>query len=820
MSGFGYRNLGFGGGKFVADVFSIPYSLRLDGTSAYLTRTPDSAGSLKKWTFSCWIKRAGEDSNNQSLFNGGTDSTSPTDSYFGFNSDEKFYFLGLRVSTAIFRDFSAWMHVLVHLDTANATASQRFRVFINGDEITAWDTNTTITQDADYGINLAASHGIGRQGYGGSTYTAGYLAEIHFVDDALYGTSTFGETGDYGEWKPIEVAGVTYGTNGFYLDFGLSADSAAGLGKDQSGNDNDFTPNGLDTYDQMVDSPTNNFATLNPLVNTTAHTEGNLLATTSGSEWMAGVSSIGVTSGKWFMEMPYNSTTNIGLGITTDGNATAAGLIRNFMAGDPHVNAGQYSWYAGTSAIDYDYIAGGSRTQVDISTGNVGLGVGDVGGIALDADNMTVRFYKDGDAIDDARDLTDADLFVARDATSISSRGHLFFIVYGYQNYFQVNFGQGDPTGADNFTDSEGVGAFRYEPPSGYLALCTKHLPAEPITSAIANFKPLLYTGDGTADRAVTGVGFKPDLVWMKDTDTGTHHGVFDIIRGKDTRLTTNNTGGEDNQPMLESFDTDGFTTGDHHNTDSNVHVSWNWLAGNEVLGTGDFTQGDHASTCSRNVAAGFSIVNYAASGTAGTVGHGLSAAPDFIITTSRDQAGTARIVYFGDPTDYLRLNSTSARIDDANAWNDTAPTATVFSIGGDGGDTNNTGTTNQIAYVWHEVHGYSRTGTYVGNGNANGPFVYTGFEPAFTICKRIESASGANWLIHDNVRPSTGNPIDNYLASDTAGAEGVDHVGTSVDYVSNGFKMRGTDAATNASGGEYFFIAFASVPFKYSAGV
>ena len=827
MSGFGYRNLGFGGGNYVAPVWGeIPNSLRLDGTSAYLTRTPGSAGSRRKWTFSCWIKRHGEDSNNQTLWDAGDESSA----YMGFNSDEKFYFVNFRVSTAVFRDFSAWSHVLVHLDTANGTASLRFRVWINGVEITAWDTNTTISQNTDYAYNDAQLHGIGRQGSGGTTYTAGNLAEVHFVNDALYGTSTFGETGDYGEWKAKEVQGVTYGTNGFYLDFKLSADSSSGLGKDQSGNGNDWTPNGLDTTDQMLDSPTNNFATLNPLGQLEdafagVLQDGNLSWIQNNGNYHYSVrSTIAVKSGKWYFE---------GHAATASPNSFQIG-IQSVLAGSgfPPGDGSQLSQSNGFPSYSYD--ADGTKRKNDTTTtdwGDTFTASGDLVGVAIDFDsaaNGLIYFYVNGSLTGSTYAYNDIDL-----------SDEWYFAISGYsQDNWKVNFGQdssfaGAAT-AQNNADDNGIGDFYYAPPTGFLALCTKNM-AAPAVIPSEHFNTVLYTGTGSS-LAVTGVGFQPDWTWIKSRTNAYSHYVYDIVRGATNRLLTDTTAAESALAEgLTAFGADGFTVGSDAgaNESSDGHVAWNWLAGNAVLGTGDFTQGIIPSTCSRNAAAGFSIVSYSgdASATADgsnnsgayyNVGHGLSTAPEVIMVKKRSSASGWYMGHIGLGSDvwtagrHLTLHTTASSPAEANIlWGSGTVNSTLFSIGG--WDVVNRSGSTYIAYCFHSVDGYSKMGSYTGNGNAIGPFVYTGFRPAWVMVKNT-GATGSWWIV-DNQRPGYNGTLNTSghlrLRADTSGVE--DDAGR-VDTLSNGFKIRTPNyGESNTNNVKYAFMAFAETPMKYA---
>ena len=250
------------------------------------------------------------------------------------------------------------------------------------------------------------------------------------------------------------------------------------------------------------------------------------------------------------------------------------------------------------------------------------------------------------------------------------------------------------------------------------------------------------------------------------------------------------------------------------------TYVAWNWKAGNATLGTGDFTQGSIASTCSRNVDAGFSIVSYTGTGSAGTIGHGLSKAPEIMIVKNRSKsAGEGWMVYHhkntaAPETDYLQINTAAATADLADVWNDTAPTATLFSVAGD--DSTN-GSYTYIAYCFHSVDGYSKVGSYTGNNVADGTFIYLGFRPKYFMIKASSTTDG--WVIYDSLRDSDGTSGYNKgtaklrLFADNDPAE--TEVGT-LDFLSNGVKIRAAGLAMNEAH-TYIYLAFAEQPFKYS---
>ncbi|NDG30367.1 hypothetical protein EB118_09880 [bacterium] len=339
-------------------------------------------------------------------------------------------------------------------------------------------------------------------------------------------------------------------------------------------------------------------------------------------------------------------------------------------------------------------------------------------------------------------------------------------------------------------------------------------------------FNTVLYAG-ASGTQAVTGVGFKPDFVWIKNRSITADHQNYDIIRGtgtggplsvdSDDKQGFGTTVGSPAQyGYLSAFGSDGFTVvagsvgGNFVNSSGNNFASWNWLAANSTTSN---TNGSITSTVSANQTAGFSIITYTGTGSAATVGHGLGVAPSMILLKIRS-AVDAWIVYsksLGN-TKIMVLNSTAA-VNTRADWNNTSPTSSVFSIGTFSNE--NTNAATYVAYCFAEVKGYSKFGSYTGNGSADGTFIYTGFKPAFLIVKESSSA-GNNWQIGDNKRNGY-NVIAPRLEASTSASE---YTNLSwVDFVSNGFKIRSSDGAFNTSSNTYIYMAFAENPFVLTDG-
>ena len=318
-------------------------------------------------------------------------------------------------------------------------------------------------------------------------------------------------------------------------------------------------------------------------------------------------------------------------------------------------------------------------------------------------------------------------------------------------------------------------------------------------------FNTKLYAGNG-GTQSITGVGFQPDFVWIKDRGQVNSHFLYDVIRTATKRLNTNNTNAESTiSNSLTSFDSDGFSLGNYAGTNDNYnYASWNWLAGGSASSN---TDGDINSTVSANTTAGFSIVKWVGTGSNATIGHGLGVKPAMIITKPTSAIGSWYTYHKStDATDFIKLNSTDATADNATVWNDTEPTTSVFTTGTafDSGRT-------FIAYCFAEKKGYSKFGKYTGNGSTDGTFVYTGFRPAFVITKRTDGA--VDWYMFDNKRQNSFNVVNGMLRPSANSVE-LDDSSVYVDFLSNGFKWKGNNAGDNTSGGTYIFMAFAEAPF------
>ena len=788
--------------------FPISNSLRFeDGDSALLARTPSSASNRDTWTWSAWVKR-GNIGAAKGLF-AAPEGTSGNTAYLDiiFTADDQLavssYATLYRKTTRLFRDPSAWYHIVVAVDTTDGTADNRIKLYVNGVQETSFVTNNAKTQDQDTGINSAVVHEIGD----GGNHFDGYMAEVNFVDGSQLTPSSFGETKN-DIWIPKNTSGLTFGTNGFRLQFkqtGTGTASTSTIGADTSGEGNHWTSNSLVASDVVPDSPTNNFATMNPLFRGTNNnrtiSEGNLKYQPSTDDIFVG--NFGIYSGKYYYEICVNDVegTNNYISLTQE---TTTGF-------QDSVN------YRSGSGEIIDDLSGAS-TQTSLSNASNG----DIVSISADLDGGTVQFKLNNSNVGSAVTIPSGTYFAAIGNGNSSISG---------AKIFTFNFGQDSSFAAaktaQNNADGNGIGDFYYAPPSGFLAMCTSNLP-DPVETIDPNeggspqdyFNTVLYTGNAGTQN-ITGVGFQPDWVWFKPRSYADNNVVFDSVRGVNKTLYTNTTNAESDRTgndSLTAFGSDGFSIGDWNNinTNSGTLVAWNWKAGTAFSNDASSTSvGTIDSTGSVSVDTGFSIISYTGTGSAGTIAHGLGAVPNMILVKDRTTAYNWVMYHSANTaapeTDYLRLNTTDVTAD-YDMWNDTAPTSSVFSVSSY--DWVNKSSDTFIAYCFASVDGYSKFGSYTGNSNADGPFVYTGFRPAFVMIKNTNATStGAAWFMYDNKRDPI-NVMTNELAANATTTEGGIDGGALMDFYSNGFKPRSNSYTNQAS---QIYMAFAEQPFKYA---
>lgn len=760
-----------GGGSSVAE---IGHSLRLRGSaSAYLSRTFGTPTTAAKGCFSAWVKRGALGSASV-IFGAG----SGTASEFGFNTSNQIYIQHNGVvqatSTAVFRDPAASYHIFVRFNGSTLT-----EVYVNNHLVVSWANSPNL-------LNTAAVHSIGARATP-ANYLDCNVSRTCFVDGGHALTpSDFAYTDPAtNQWisksqsacKAVVDAG---GANSFMLDFDNGA-SLTVLGYDKSSKGNNWTLNNVSlttgvTYDWFTDTPTNNYPVLNSLrVNDFNFTfsEANLRVSDNTANYVAAVGTIRTpASGKWYFETTIVSLTVAGagyVGVATEALADGSRNASSFPSTGVYRSDGTIKNLAGTAQT-----AGASYTTNDVI------------GVAIDVDLGTVRFYKNNVAQGAAPSFTfSAGTVVVPCVVGDNVAG---------TKTFAINFGQRP---------------FAYAPPTGFKALCTKNLPAPSIKLPKKYFDVAAYTGTGSTWQPYS-IDLAPDFVWIKQRSSTQTHGLFDKVRGVYKRLFSNTTNAETaDSTSLTSFNANGISVGADSgvNASGAAYVAWNWKAGGAAVAN---NAGSIASQVSANVAAGFSIVTYTGTGANATVGHGLGVAPKLVIAKSRG-AATNWGVWLAGLTSYsyyLLLNSTAAQATAANSLQ-ALPTSSVVSVGGSSIFND---VSPMVMYCFAEVPGYSKIGSYTGNGSADGPFVWCGFRPRFLMVKRTDAAG--NWVILDTAR-DTENITDLGLYPNLTDPEGS---GARLhDFLSNGYKVRNALTDHNASGGSYIFWAIAEAPFKYA---
>ena len=823
---------------------TIDQSLRFNsGDSSYLTFDPSSS-TAGTWTVSFWVKRCAIGVTQYIYYSGAVNARGG----FYFLSDNRFGVSPFnssganmnRFSVPVFRDPAAWYHIVI---TANgittSNLSTNLIIYVNGVAITTTQTSQSSPTGGDR-INDAQAKRISGLSPSGGQHFDGMLAEWHWIDGTVYDVSNFGEFKD-SIWTPKEVTGLSYGQAGYYLNFADNSD----IGNNALTTDgsNDWTPSGLASTDVVLDSPTNNFATLNPLYHSAAGagftlSEGNLKGRgnsggfNSSANGYNGVSTFAIPKDKKIyieVECPAQDGANF-----TAGFASVSGL----ESGPSTTNVG------GSNSITvYNrqvYINGNEHDYGGPGLGNLGvqkLAAGDILGCMCDGATGKVWFSRNGTYFQSPSGTTGDPTGGNHEIGTITNGAteDIFFVAMaGNTTEIFVNFGQDSVNVASAQSDENGIGTFEYAPPTDYVALCSSNLSDPTIgpgqtEQADDNFNTVLYTGNGfptSGTQSITGVGFQPDWVWIKNRDrSGYNNFLFDSVRGATKALKSNIANAENTESTaLTSFDSDGFTLGANNevNYQNDSIVSWNWKAGGSASSN---SNGTITSSVSANQDAGFSIVSWTGTGSAGTIGHGLSSAPEHIIVKNRDStAGRIWLNYVkaavsDAETDYLSLQSTGAATDNADVWNDTAPTSTVFSVGSNASA--NEGSDKMIAYCFHSVEGYSKFGSFQGNDAnfPNGTFVWTGFRPALVVLKA--SNTNGDWVVTDNKRASSFNGDTARLYWSQNYAETAHNSNRNIELFSNGFKVHGNSASSESNrineNASYIYLAFAEAPLKFA---
>ena len=562
-----------------------------------------------------------------------------------------------------------------------------------------------------------------------------------------------------------------------------------------------------------------NFATWNSMHyqggsgSTTTFSEGNCRVGTTSGGYPVQISNFAFpTSGKWYIEL--NNIVNNGY--------HCFGIVRQI-----NVEYGNHL-LDGTGAYQYQAWNGQKRGN-GASSQSYGSSWGSAGiiiGLAFDADNGKIWWSKNNTwqaSGDPAGNSNEA-------FSGLDANDNYYF---GWSDYYtakagtvHINCGQdssfsGSKTsGSANATDGNGYGDFYFTPPTGFLALASANLPTlsdiDPAETSSdypgKQFNCVTYTGNAGSN-SITGLGFKPDFCWIKKRNSTGGAAMVNSTIGGQKVLQSNNTDAEGSSSPFQTFDADGFTLDGtssylgNFNGNSDTYVAWCWKASGGTTSSNS----DGTITTTLQVGKGFSIGTYTGTGSNATVGHGLGAIPDFTIFRERGSSGNWAVtsqknMSSNDHNLYLQTDQAQS---DGNYFQNTAMTSSVISIGTHA-DINGSSNT-YVMYNWINIQGYQRFGKYTGNGNANGPFIYTGFRPRMIFVKLLNSAG--DWWIQDTAR-STFNPADKYIAWNRTDAEAT---GIDVDFLSNGFKIRTSSGDFNSNGAEILYGAWGDVPFKYN---
>lgn len=707
--------LGFLGSQGDSDLYRINRSLRFNSAdSAYLNRTFGTATTQNKFTLSLWVKLGLLGTPARNILAVSTNHT------FGFTTGNvlNLTFGGTSAisTTGIFRDPSAWYHIVWTQDVNAHT------IYVNGASVGTATATSSV-------FNTAVSHQIGAENTTTRTnYFNGYMTEIIFVDGQALTPSNFAETDSItGRWKAKAYTG-TYGSNGFYLNFSdNSGTTSTTLGKDSSGNGNNWTPNAFSVStgvgnDSLLDSPTNagasgNFCTWSSIISGSTPSNGNLDVINSTARGTQAL-------------LQYNAYWEI----TSTGGITTAGIVSD----------------------------GGATNTTTIASGKTyGFRLTTAG--ALDYIN-----------------ITDAGAWVSI-ATGITG------VVFPYASApssttASLNAGQRDWAGSV---------------PSGYKEIETANIPAPVIQKPSRHVDAVIYTGTGSAFSPTSSLDFPPDMVWIKSRSANTDFSFYDSTRGAEKRLEANTDDEVTADGGVTSFNAQGFSVGTlaQVNTSTATYISWNWRK---------------AAVC------GFDIVSYTGNGSNRTISHGLGAVPRMMLVKARTTASFDQgwAMYHASTSatpqnEYLPFESTGGLTASSTVWNNTAPTSSVFSVGTS--SLVNTNNDTYIAYLFAQIEGYSRFGSYTGTGSADGPFVWCGFRPRIVFFRIL--GSGNSVRIYDGARNTTNVTSNAVLTSSTSG----DTSGVLVDFLSNGIKIRDIGGSVNSSSTTYLFAAFANSPFKYA---
>lgn len=743
--------------------------------TGYLSRTMSAGGSRTAQTFSLWVKRGLLGTQQKLLSVAGA--ANDNDAFdIQFTAADKLQITGwattFRLTTQVFRDVAAHYHIVVAVDSSQAVAGDRIKVYVNGNRVTAFDTNNSNVQNANYGWNFNGAHNIGRD-TGGTAYFDGLLSDVTVVSGQSLTPSAFGRTSPTtGAWVHKNYSG-SYGTNGFRLLF-ASISASSDFGVDSSGNSQTFTVTNMSaandvTNDSSLDTPTNNVCSLNAADWT--NTGGTLTWANRRLAYASASLYVGARSTFLFDAATDDVCCEVTItGASATPSQTAVGIAANSFNYETGTNIARNA--SGT----YAYRADGNKTS---GTGagespaayGATFTTGDVIGIRLNAGTLT--FYKNG---------------VSQGSAYTGLSGTFGFSASIANSTLDFNFGQRTMQ-------------YTY----GTAKMLTAPLLKLPTIAKPQGFFDInAYTSNaGGSPRTFTGFSFAPDLIWTKSRSAAYANIVVDSIRGVNNALRTETTESEATLGTaggkVTAFTSDGYTiqTGSTNyswmNETGQTYVAWLWR---------------------KSAVGGLDIVGYAGNGaTNRDIAHALGVTPEFIIARDRSATASWR-VWHKDLTAGNNLDfSSGAQSAFTDRIGDTINASTFRVAPSAAGNINATGN-NYIAYVFAGIAGFSRIGKYTGNGSTDGPFVWCGFRPRFILVK--STATAANWIVLDTAR-DVYNYATTELQPNASGAELTNNSDLKIDFLSNGFKLRGVRGDINSNGSTYVFAAFAESPFKYA---
>lgn len=799
------------GGDYV-----ISRSLRFDlQASAYMARTWPGAGDVARWTFSAWVKRSAV-SAQHTIFAAIEQQKTAGNNFEGrqthiaFDTSNRIDFWHEYDTTpgsaggvntyrktvgAAISDKSAWFHLVCAWDTANPTAADRMRVYINGSRILNFSASADPPLNYALGtVNRAGQHTIGSRLDVTPVYSDMILAEVNFVDGLGLTADSFGEVDPLtAQWRPRKYSGA-YGARGFYLPF-TDGSTTAALGNDASGNGNTFTLTGFSVAgfenDSFYDSPTRALSPPNNVGNccvwnsfdattqAAAVVNGALLVGAGSGSWTVNSwgsirATMGFRSGKWYWEL---SSPNIG--------AIANHEMHGVYSFESILPAFGASGYVGTSGAAWAIQGDGTKWNNNVGTAyGTALANNDVCMVAVDMDTQSIWFGKNGAWFGGGNPATNT----APAFTGVS--GYLTPVIS------MVRTASGGPVFYANF----GQQPFVHAAPSGFKALNTFNMGAPIVALPRNQFDAYAYVGDAANPRALNGLSFQPDLVWIKNRSSAISHLIHDSQRGGGRTLVSDSPNSEIINHVngsVTAFTANGFT-----------------LSGATDTTLINAAAAQYIAWCARRSAScGFDVVLYTGTGANRTVAHSLGVAPRMMIIHQRND-GTPRnwnVYHYqltGGNQRKLYLNTTASEMVDATVWNNTTPTASVFTVGTQA-EVNAAGI-NYVAYLFADVPGMCKVGTYNGNGVDPGPFIFTGFRPRFILFKACIPSGGSGQMM-DRGRDNIGIWVRS-LAAESNAAEASTQAR---EIWANGMFIR--NAVDNVAGQTYAFVAFAEAPFHYA---